>query len=120
MKPEAGARVYARMINIDDLPAMFERHEAEFIEFKRIQTPRHPRPDIAAFLLLHELVPEDPEYLARVGHASDMVSAAEHDQIWLATDVEKFAQVATEEHVIELLRCGVNYCEDHDSFFMFV
>ena len=69
MKPETGPAVYARMI--DDIHAMFERHEGEFHEFKRILTPRHSRPDIAAFLLLHELVPEDPAILARVGHARE-------------------------------------------------
>ncbi len=36
-----------------------------------------------------------------------MVSAAEHDEIYLEVDVDEFCGVATEEQALELVRCGV-------------
>jgi hypothetical protein len=101
-----------------DLHEVFERHNEEYIHFDRVASPRHPRPDMAAFLLLHELVPTDDEPLA-VG-LKRMVPAVSHDQVWLTTSPGEFAKVASEEHVIELLRCGVLYDEGEDAFYMFV
>lgn len=90
-----------------DLLAMFNKFEDEYLKFERISEPRHVRPDIAAFVLLHSLVPG----------ASDIVAAAEHDQIWLDTDPEELAKVATEADVLELVRCGVMF--DGDGLSMF-
>jgi len=91
-----------------DLKATAEKFEDEFLKFDRISRPRHERPDIAAFLLLHKLVPA----------SSDMVSAAEHDQIWLEVDPEKLAEVASESDVLELVRCGVMFEDEGLSMFV--
>jgi hypothetical protein len=48
-----------------------------------------------------------------------MVSAAEHDEIYLDVDAEDFANAATEEDVLFLTRCGVRFDEENDSFAMF-
>ena len=95
-----------------DLYEFFEKHNDEYIKFERIENKRSARPDLHAFLLLEELVPTK--------NYEDMVSAAEHDEIWLEVDPKKVAEVATEEHLIELIRCGVRYDRDIDSFAMFV
>jgi hypothetical protein len=93
-----------------DLQRAFEAAEDEYIQFDRIENPRHPRPDIAAFLLLSELAPG----------SDDMVLAAEHDEIYLVTDCEALAEVITQEQVVELARCGVRYDEQYDCLAMFI
>ena len=65
----------------------------EFCEFNRIENPLHPRKaDIAAFLLLDKLVP-DKSYI---------IKGATHELIWLSTDIDKLAEVATEEDIFYL------------------
>lgn len=95
-----------------DLRAVFEKWDDESGKFERIENPRHSCPDVCAFLLLNELAPLE--------RGRDMVSAAEHDEIWLATEVEEVASRATEEQVVELMRCGVRFCSQYNAFAMFV
>lgn len=92
-----------------DLEVIFDKYEDEHLKFESIQNPLHPRPDICAFLLLHNLVPS----------GKDIVSAAGHDEIWLDVSPESVAQVATEEDILTLIRCGVMLSDD-ESFSMFV
>lgn len=94
---------------IEDLKAAFDRYDGEYRKFERIESPRHPRPDICAFLLLHELAPE----------AGDMVGAAEHDEFWLNVNCDRLAEVATDGHIRELVRCGVRYDDENDSLALF-
>jgi hypothetical protein len=49
-----------------------------------------------------------------------MVSAAEHDEIYLSIDMEDFAKVASEEDILFLTRCGVRFDEEYDCLAMFV
>jgi len=93
----------------EELEACFEKHSDEYIRFERIEAPRHPRPDLCAFLMLHDLAPKN----------SDMVCAAEHDEIWLGVDIEVFAAVVTDDIVRDLVRCGVRYDSDTESLAMF-
>jgi hypothetical protein len=80
---------------------LFEELDDEFLEFERIpETERlSQRMDLHAFLLLDRLVPG----------MRDMVSGARHDVIYLDTDVEELAAVATDEDIRSLVRCGVRY-----------
>jgi len=87
-----------------------EAGQYEFLRFENIVDPPAKRPDICAFLLLDKLLPGE----------RDIISCAEHDQIWLDIDTEELAKVATKEDVIYLLRCGVWYEEDTESLSMFV
>lgn len=82
--------------------------DTEFLEFDRVQVKTSQRADLHAFNLLDRLLPGK----------GDMVTAAEHDEIWLAVDPEDLAKVATEEQIIELIRCGVRY--DDNGLAMFV
>lgn len=95
-----------------DLEALFEKHENEYIKFEREQSPRHPRPDVCAFLLLHDLAPSE-----KAGR--DMVAAAEHDEIWLDADVDTVAEKATEDQIVTLIRCGVRFDRENYAFAMF-
>lgn len=75
-----------------------------------VTSRRSSRPDIHAFVLLNELVPG----------TEDMVSVAEHDKIWLSVSPEQLAAVATDDIVLELVRCGVCYDNGVHSLAMFV
>ena len=95
------------MINLKET---FEKHTDEFLKFDRVENKLHPRPDLCAFLLLDKLLPND---------GRDMVCAASHDEIFLDAEYEKLSEVATEDDVITLLRCGVLYDEDSGGLSMF-
>jgi len=98
------------MLNITEL---FETHGNEhFLKFDDIPSERRlsNRPDLNAFLLLDKLVPG----------SADMISAAKHDQIYLSVDPDAVTEVATEEQIVDLIRCGVWLDTEYDSFSMFV
>lgn len=92
------------------MKAAFEKFEDDFLAFEKIENPRHERPDMCAFLLLHDLVPG----------FGDIVSCAEHDQIWLSVEIEDLSKVATEDHIRILAACGVFYDGDVESLSMYV
>jgi len=106
----------------DPIDVLFERHKDEFLKFDRVTEPRCSRPDLHAFIRLHELVQSaaDADYEARNKHKADIISGAEHDQIWLSVDIDRFREVMTDELVIELSRCGVFYDTDINCLSMFV
>ena len=96
---------------LEGLEAIFSLYEDEYIQFDRIENPKHSRPDLYAFLMLAELFPS--QY--------DMVAAAEHDVIYLDVDCDtllvKVGEIGN-EFIRDLVRCGVMY--DEDSLRMFV
>ncbi len=90
------------------LKQLFVNAEDEFIEFDRIPVSerRHERPDLCAFLYLHE----------KLGGEGDAVGAADHDEIWLSFEnLERL----TAEDVVYIHRCGVRYSEENESLCMF-
>lgn len=95
-------------MTLDEMEDLFDDDGDEYLKFERVENKRSSRPDIHAFILLNELVPG----------TRDMIAAAEHDEIYLDVDPETLAEVATEEQIIELIRCGVRYSDD--SLRMFV
>lgn len=94
-----------------DLKAAFEKFGDDFCKFADIEVPLHPRPDICGFILLDRLCPQ-PKH--------DMVSAAEHDEIYLSVSPDQLAEVATEADIQMLSRCGVRYDRHNDCLCMFV
>jgi hypothetical protein len=90
-----------------------EDSEEEFLAFGRIAEKFSSRPDLHAFLLMDRLVPSHTE--------SDLLSAAEHDEIWIEIEIERLVEAGiTVEQVRDLVRCGVRYDSNHDSLAMFV
>jgi len=85
--------------------------DEEFCEFDRVENKLHRRPDICAFLLLSNLAPSDNR---------DIVTAAEHDIIYLDVNLEELAINATEDNIKDLLRCGVRYDSESGCLSMFV
>lgn len=94
-----------------DIAAAFEAADEsdEFLKFGRIANPLSKRPDLHAFLLLDRLVPGD----------TDMICASEHDEFFIEVSIEKLAEVATQDDITDLARCGVRYSDDLDCLCMF-
>jgi len=95
---------------IENLKKVFKQFDDDFIEFDRVKNKLSSRPDIHAFILLNQLCPG----------TRDMVSAAEHDEIFLDVEVDELSKAATKEQILELVRCGVRYDTSTDSLAMFV
>ena len=94
----------------DELIERLANNDDEYLRFERVENKLNARPDVHAFLLLSQLIPD----------TEDMVAAAEHDEIFLCTNVERLAEVITPEQIVELQRCGVRYDSQSDSLAMFV
>jgi hypothetical protein len=91
-------------MSVEELVALFEKHDGEYGEFDRVVDPPSQRPDLCAFLLLDKLVP----------NSGDIVSAAAYDEFSLGVDLEVLAKVATEDDIIYLRRCGV-FCDARED-----
>lgn len=97
------------MINLQET---FDKFEYNFSEFDKVVEKYSNRPDLHAFILLDKLVPSDNNI--------DIIGHAELDYICLDIDLEKLAEVATEDDILTLRRCGVRYDEYYDSLMIFV
>lgn len=84
-----------------DVEAEFSKYKDEWVKFEEIKNPRSKRRDLCAFLMLDDLSPND----------WDIISAAEHDQIWINVDWDAFCAAATPELIHDLVACGV-FCDD--------
>lgn len=103
-------------MDLSELKSAFDRHTNEHLHFERIESPRHPRPDLCAFLMLHDIAPGKPY---ENGQWPNIVSAAMHDEFFLATNPEDLAEAVTDEQVRDLVRCGVMFDTATDSLSMF-
>lgn len=92
-----------------ELETLFKKHDDEFLKFDRVQTGKHKRPDLCAFILLDKIMPD----------TVDIVCHAEHDEVFLGIDVDKLAERITEEQVLYLIRCGVFLDQYHCCLAMF-
>jgi len=88
----------------------FDKHNSECIKFDLVQKKLSSRPDIHAFLLLDSMFPG----------TSDIIDGASHDEIYLSVPVDDLLMRATEDQVVELIRCGVRYDSFTDSLAIFV
>ena len=97
--------------NEDGERGLFEFCEDDFLAFEKIPVGdrRHSRPDLCAFLYLHE----------KLGGEHDMVRSAEHDEIWLDYEEEDAAKLSLDD-LIYLHRCGVRHDSDTGRLCMFV
>lgn len=95
----------------DQLIKIFEDNDNEFLKFENMPLERRlsNRLDLHAFLLLDKIV----------AGTTDIIFAAEHDEIFLEVDLKEVANNIEKEQVIDLIRCGVRLSE-FDCFAMFV
>ena len=85
-----------------DIVKLFESFDDEFLNFDLIEHKLSTRPDMHAFMLLDKMFPGD----------TDMISAAEHDEIYLSIDPERLVREASVDQIKELIRCGVRYQDE--------
>lgn len=97
-------------MTLEEMIAVFKEIGDEYLEFDRVEHKLSARPDLHAFLLLDQLVPD----------AQDMVCAAEHDVVYLQPDATELANKLTRQQIIDLCRCGVRYSSEHECLCMFV
>ena len=95
-------------MTLEEMTALFQKHSDEYLKFENVLLRLSLVPDLCAFLIL--------ESIAHT--ATHIVVCAEHDEIWLSHDPEIVAANATEEQLIDLLRCGVLWDASTDSFRM--
>jgi len=81
----------------------------EFVRLMDTEPENYDEGQLEAFRLLNELVP-----------GKDIISWAEHDLIWLSTNVEKLAAVITPEQVMHLRACGVRFDSEWDGLAMYI
>lgn len=93
-----------------DIEEEFAKYEDETPKFEGIANKLSSRPDLHAFILLNNLLPG----------SRDMVSAAEHDQIWLDVDLDELSKVATEDDIKQLAACHVLFDASYDALYLFV
>ena len=98
-------------MSVAQLKATFDKYDDEYIQFQNVANKRSRRPDMHAFIVLDELLPGDGK--------GDLISAAEHDQFFLDIEPEALARVATDELILDLVRCGVSFDEENESLFLF-
>lgn len=99
--------------SVEEMSEFMESKRDEFLKFDRVKLPSSRRPDLCAFLLLDKLA------FCEETHDEDMVSGSEHDEIWLSADPKLVAAAATDEDLIDLVRCGVMYDGDVEAFWLF-
>jgi len=96
---------------IKDLKIAFEKYESENTTFSQISDPKPFRSaDMCAFHLLSCLVPS----------TQDIISSAEHDVVYLSTDCNKLAKIATEDHILYLVRCGIWYNQKYNCLCLYI
>ena len=83
----------------------FEAVNDDYLKFERIENKRSSRPDVHAFILLDELFPSEREM--------DLIECAEHDIYYFSIEGEQLNKL-TDDHILELTRCGIHYNEEYD------
>lgn len=101
--------VYEPVGTVEELVKDFDICSEEYKKFERVEDKRSSRPDINAFILLNELVPDKEQIIAAVAH----------DTFYLKVDMDKLVQVINRRHIVELIRCGVMFEPTEESLFMF-
>lgn len=98
-------------MEIEQLIKEFNDNDSHYLKFSEILNPPSNRPDLCAFILLDKLVPEEK---------CDIISASEHDEIYLSISIRALAKVITTEDILYIIRCGVRFAEEYDCLTMFV
>lgn len=104
---------YDEDVDMSAMGLRWERVNDDFLKFEEIAESERPfsSPDLCAWALLDKRFPS--------ARGLDMVSAAEHDEIWLRIEDHEIAQL-TDDEILYLTRCGVRYEDDTESLAMFV
>jgi len=93
-----------------DLHEVFARLNDEYLEFKEIDESLKisKRPELCVMLYLDKLLPD----------GDGLLESCDHERVFLQFDCDKFAEIATEDDVRFLLRCGILYDVESEKFYM--
>lgn len=93
-----------------DVYELMEKYDDEYLKFDRVEYKPSNRPDLCAMILLDKLQPS----LKGRG----IIVGADGDSVFIDIDIDKLGEVATEEDVLYLRRCGVHI--SNEALCMFV
>ncbi len=82
-----------------DCQALYAELTTEFCNTEDVDSPLHPRSDIAAMLLLHKIKPGTCSIICGIGH----------NEIIFDVSIEYINEHASREQVLELIRYGVTF-----------
>jgi hypothetical protein len=105
----------------EELEITFSAYCDDYLFFGRVENKLSNHPDLHALMFLDKLCPSE---LGDVGLndivvLKDMISSVHDDRIWLSINSQNFADAATLKDILNLVRSGVQYDSEEDSFFMF-
>jgi hypothetical protein len=91
----------------------FKNREEESFNFTDIPESRRlsKRRDLNGFLLIDKLVPNSEEFI---------IAASEHDEIYISHSLEEIGKNATEEDLLDFMRCGFFLNDDYECLMKFV
>lgn len=92
------------------LEERFDAFDEDYLDFTAIEAPRHRCADLCAFLMLADLLPN---------LSGDIITASEHDEFYLGVDCGELNEVATDDQLRDLARCGIRYSVEYDCLCMF-
>jgi hypothetical protein len=95
------------MLNLSEI---FKKYESHYHRFDEIENPKTKRSDLQAFLIIDSIFDDDKK----------IISGVDTYSIYLNVEIEELAKRATEEQIIDLIRCGVSYEEKYDSLTIMV
>lgn len=97
---------------IPDLKAAFDKHDGESFKFERIEYKRSRYREVHALLLIEEITKDVPIEKGITWAFSN----ACHDEVWLEIEPEQLAKYALDHHILELVRCGLQYDDSMPGF----
>lgn len=80
--------------------------------FPKVSEQLSHRRDLNGMMILANLFPEPTQL--------DFICCAEHDQIWFDVDINQLAERATEQQILDIMRCGIWFDSNIESLTMFV
>lgn len=83
------------------LREMFAAADGEYLKFERVESRWSNRPDMHALITLEKLFPG----------TKDLIAGATHDEFYLEIEPWKLGELATQELITDLHRCGLRYSE---------
>lgn len=100
------------MIKTQDLEELFKKHDEEFLEFDRVENKLSKRRDVHLFVFLDNLMKESES-------KCDLISDCEHSKLYFILDIEEFCHFATEQDIIEAVRCGLMYSVEFNCLYKY-
>ena len=99
-------------MNIQELKKLFKKHsENEYIEFEKVENKKSKFADIHGLLLLEEKFPPN-----EISHG--ILDNFDYETATINIEIEEDNIPLTENDIIELLRCGIDYDEDLECLTM--